>query len=88
VLGVNPIAGRAFTADEDRSGARVVVIGYGLWQRRFGGDRSVLGQTLLMNGARYEVIGVMPRGFVFRNRDAEYWIPMAFSPGWPGRASC
>jgi predicted permease len=80
VLGVNPIAGRAFTADEDRSGAQVVVIGYGLWQRRFGGNRSVLGQTLLMNGARYEVIGVMPRGFVFRNRDAEYWIPMAFSP--------
>ncbi|MCU1381517.1 MAG: hypothetical protein JWL71_214, partial [Acidobacteria bacterium] len=80
VLGVAPIAGRAFTEAEDRANAPVVVIGYGLWQRRFGGDRSAVGRTLLMNGSRYEVIGVMPRGFVFRNRDVEYWVPIAFSP--------
>src|SRR4051794_32414020 len=80
VLGVTPIAGRAFTEAEDRTGAQVVVIGYGLWQRRFGGDRSAVGQTLLMNGSRYEVIGGMPRDFVFRNRDVEYWVPIAFSP--------
>jgi putative ABC transport system permease protein len=95
VLGVSPIAGRAFTEAEDRANTHVVVIGYGLWQRRFGalrqaqgvpslsrdGDgRSAIGQDLLMNGSRYTVIGVMPRTFVFRNRDVEYWVPIAFSP--------
>ena len=80
VLGVNPIAGRTFTDEEDRTSAPVVVISYGLWQRRFGGDRSVIGQTMQMNGSRAEVIGVMPRGFVFRSRDVDYWIPIAFSP--------
>ena len=80
VLGVNPIAGRVFTDAEDRAGAHVVLISYGLWQRRFGGDRSVIGQTMLMNGNRTAVIGVMPRGFVFRNRDVDYWVPIVFSP--------
>jgi putative ABC transport system permease protein len=80
VLGVNPIAGRAFTEGEDRANAPVVVISDGLWQRRFGGDRSAIGQTMLMNGTRTQVIGVMPRGFVFRSRDDDYWIPIAFSP--------
>jgi len=80
VLGVSPIAGRTFTDEEDRSTAHVVVIGYGLWQRRFGGDRSILGQPILMNGIRYDVVGVMPRSFVFRNRDVEYWVPIALSP--------
>ena len=59
---------------------RSCVISYGLWQRRFGGDRAAIGRTMLMNGSRYEVIGVMPRAFVFRNRDVEYWVPIAFSP--------
>ena len=80
VLGVTPIAGRAFTDEENRANAQVVLIGYGLWQRRFGGDRSAIGHTVLMNGNRYEVIGVMPRGFVFRNRDVEYWVPIALTP--------
>jgi putative ABC transport system permease protein len=80
VLGVAPIAGRVFTEEENRSGAQVVVIGYGLWQRRFGGDGTVIGRTVLMNGSRYAVVGVMPRGFVFRNRDVEYWVPIAFTP--------
>jgi putative ABC transport system permease protein len=80
VLGVKPIAGRMFTDTEDRSNAQVVLISYGLWQRRYGGDRAVVGKTMLMNGSRYEVIGVMPRGFVFRDRDVDYWIPTSFSP--------
>jgi predicted permease len=80
VLGVKPIAGRTFTDAEDRSNAQVVLISYGLWQRRYGGDRAVVGKTMLMNGNRYEVIGVMPRGFVFRDRDVDYWIPTSFSP--------
>jgi putative ABC transport system permease protein len=80
VLGVNPIVGRTFMEAEDRSNVQVAVVSYGLWQRRFGGQPGIIGSPLLMNGNRYEVIGVMPRSFVFRNRDVDYWIPMAFSP--------
>ena len=80
VLGVAPLHGRAFTDQEDRARAQVVVVSYGLWQRRYGGDPNIVGRTLTMNGARYDVIGVMPRGFVFRNRDVDYWIPTSFSP--------
>ena len=75
VLGTNPIVGRIFTDAEVRDNAPVVVIGYGLWQRRFGGNRDIVGQMILMSGNRYEVIGVMPRAFVFRNRDIDYWVP-------------
>jgi predicted permease len=80
VLGVGPQRGRTFTEDENRTGAHVVVISYGLWQRRYGGDPSVVGRTVLMNDTRYEVIGVMPRSFVFRNRDVDYWVPIRLSP--------
>jgi predicted permease len=80
VLGVKPAIGRTFTDEEDRSTAQVVVISHGLWQRRYGGDASIAGKTMLMNGSRYEVIGVMPQAFVFRNRDMDYWIPTSFSP--------
>jgi len=79
VLGVKPVMGRTFTDEEDRSTAQLVIISHGLWQRRYGGDASIVGKTMLMNGSRYEVIGVMPRGFVFRNRDMDYWIPISFS---------
>jgi len=80
VLGVNPIVGRVFTEAEDRSNVQVTIISYGLWQRRFGGQPAAVGSPVLLNGNRYEVVGVMPRNFVFRNRDVDYWIPMAFSP--------
>ena len=80
VLGVQPALGRAFTEDEDRSQAPVVVLSYGLWQRRFGGDPAIVGRAVLMNGAPRTVIGVMPRGFVFRNRDLDFWAPIAMTP--------
>src|SRR5262249_38381873 len=65
VLGVTPILGRAFTPQEDvPNGPRVAIIGYGLWQRRYGGDRSIVGRTIQINGAPYEVVGVMPADFV------------------------
>lgn len=80
VLGSLPMLGRTFTEEEDRAGAPVVVISYALWQRRFAGDPAVVGRTLLMNDNRYQVIGVMPSSFVFRNRDIDYWIPTHFTP--------
>ena len=80
VLGVRTVVGRVFTADEDRAGAKVAVISHGLWQRRYGGDRDIVGRRLRLNGTAYDVVGVLPRGFVFRNRDVDYWVPTSFSP--------
>ena len=80
VLGVRPQIGRVFAAREDTNGAQVVVLSHALWQRRYGGDPGILGRTLLMSDVRYEVIGVAPKSFVFRDRDIDYWIPMRLSP--------
>ena len=64
VLGVKPLAGRTFTTDEDRpTGPPVVVLGYPLWQARYGGDPSVVGRKIMLNDVPVEVIGIMPSGF-------------------------
>jgi putative ABC transport system permease protein len=66
VLGVEPSLGRGFTADDDRPGApAVAVLTHELWQRRFGGNPAILGQTLVMNGAPHSIIGVLPARFRF-----------------------
>ncbi len=80
LLGVNPIAGRTFSADEDQPGKeRVVVLSNRLWQRRFGSDRNIVGQQLTLDGARYTVIGVMPPQFQFAPfwaTQTELWVPL------------
>jgi predicted permease len=79
-LGVRPLLGRLFTAAEDRAGmAGTLVLSYPLWQAEFGGDRRVLGRRLLLDGEPFEVIGVMPRGFSYPNREARMWMPMRFT---------
>ncbi len=79
VLGVQPILGRSFTAEEDRPGNNaVVLIGEGLWRRRFGGDPGLVGRALTLNGISCTVIGVMPESFRFP-REAEIWRPIAFT---------
>jgi len=79
VLGVKPLIGRAFNDQEDRDGARVAVISYGLWQRRYGGSPDVLGRKIDVNDTPYEVIGVMPREFYFLPaRDIDLWMPASF----------
>ena len=74
LLGVPPALGRVF---ESTSGgdadARAVVLSYGLWQSQFGGDPRVLGRSVNLNGAPYEVIGVMPPSFHFPTRDVQVW---------------
>jgi putative ABC transport system permease protein len=81
VLGAPPLLGRVFTEDEDARGVRVVVISYGLWQRRFGASPDVVGRTITLNDMRYEIIGVMPRGFYFMPaRNIDIWMPTAFPP--------
>ena len=75
VLGVQPILGRAFVPAEAEPGqANAVVLGYGLWQRRFGGAPTVIGQTLRINGDAFTVVGVMPATVNFPSR-AELWLP-------------
>ncbi len=74
ILGVNPILGRTFTPDEGRPGQPgVVVISFGLWQRRFGGDPQIIGRKLTLSGNEVTVIGVMPAGFNWYV--AEIWSP-------------
>ena len=79
ILGVAPILGRTFTADEDQPDHdQVVILSYGLWQRRFGADPNILGQTLQLNNRSRTVIGVMPKGFQFPEV-AEAWGPLALN---------
>jgi putative ABC transport system permease protein len=76
VLGVEPILGRTFQPDEDKPGAaKVTVLTYGLWQRRFGGDTSVIGRALTINGETYTVVGVLPANFQFALRPADLFLP-------------
>jgi MacB-like periplasmic core domain len=64
VLGVPPVAGRAFLPQEDQPGAApVAVIGYGLWQRRFGGSKETIGQQLVFDAKSYTIVGIAPPGF-------------------------
>ena len=80
-LGVRPMLGRNFTEEEDRvGGASVVLISHALWQRRFGGDRAIVGKTIQVDGVTREVVGVMPSGFHFPGTNDELWTPMQVDP--------
>jgi len=82
MLGVEPLLGRLFVRGEDKDGAdREVILSYRLWQRRFSGDRNVLGKPIVLDGNAYVVVGVMPRSFQFAPfwaTKAELWVPNAF----------
>ena len=76
ILGVSPLMGRDFTAGDNASGAgRVAIIGYGTWQRDFGGAADIIGQGVRINGKPATVVGVMPKGFAFPTNE-EIWIPL------------
>jgi putative ABC transport system permease protein len=80
VFGGFPVIGRGFTDTEDLpKGPQAAVISYGLWQSRFGGDRGIIGRTVLLNGAPFPVVGVLPRGFVSLP-EADVLIPMQADP--------
>src|SRR6266850_6091014 len=89
VLGVQPAVGRPFTGEEDKARSPVVVLGYDLWRRRFGGDASIIGRAILLSGVQTKVVGVMPKDFFFIDRkNSDYWVPMAFTPEqWARRQS-
>jgi predicted permease len=86
-LGVHLVRGRSFTAEEDKPGAKnVAVIGYGLWQRRFGGDPNVVGKTLVLDSQPYEIIGVAPSGLEIPNK-TEVWTPLGVDFEQAGRGA-
>ena len=78
VLGVRPALGRPFRPDEDRQGTpKVAIISDGFWQRQYGGDRGVVGRTLLLDGEPHEIVAVLPPSFRFAvyPRPVDVWLP-------------
>src|SRR5438477_1027496 len=75
ILGVSPILGHDFTADDNKPGApKVTILGYEIWQRDFNGDPNIVGQNVRINGTAATIIGVMPRNFKFPISE-ELWVP-------------
>ncbi|MGH9752319.1 MAG: ADOP family duplicated permease [Blastocatellia bacterium] len=82
MLGVGPLIGRTFSDDEARRGDDVVVLSYGFWQRRFGGDGAVLGRTLQLDNRSVTIIGVMPASFQFPDKNAQLWLLLSGDHRW------
>ena len=81
-LAVPPLLGRVFTADDTSPGAPfAVILGHGYWQRRFGGDRGIVGRMLRVDGAPVEVIGVMPPGFRLLGEEPSLYAPIQLDAG-------
>lgn len=79
-LGVGAALGRTFTDDEAEIGReKVVVLGDAMWRNRFNADPGVIGRDLRINGESWRVVGVMPSGFMFPNRDVQLYVPFAFT---------
>ncbi|MCM3901009.1 MAG: ABC transporter permease [Pyrinomonadaceae bacterium] len=96
VVGVEPILGRSFLAEEHEPGkGQVVILGHAFWQRRFGGDPNIINKTITLDGTSYTVTGVMPPGLYpvwpttsgrisFNQDEQQFWTPMSFSAKWAG----
>lgn len=81
-LGLAPLLGRNFTAQEDRpNGPKAVMLGYGLWQRAYGGEAGVIGRTLKIEGVPHSIVGVLPAGFNTVLGPGDVMLPMALPPG-------
>jgi len=77
LLGVEPVVGSTFSSEEEAAGERAALLSHGLWQRRFGGDTGILGQTISLNDQPHTVYGVMPEGFEFLIPTIDVWTPWA-----------
>ena len=78
VLGVQPLLGRSFTHNEDQPGSnKVALLSYQLWQSRYGAINDIVNRTILLNGEKYTVIGVMPSSFQFLEKEIRLWVPLA-----------
>jgi putative ABC transport system permease protein len=99
VVGVEPFIGRSFASEEHEVGkGQVVILGHALWQRRFGGDASVINRNITLDGSTYTVVGVMPPGIYpvspttsgrlnFDEQQQNFWLPMSFTASWAAARS-
>src|SRR5271157_16226 len=88
LLGVQPSIGRAFRPDEDRPGhTDFVLLSHGLWQRRFGGDKRILGKSIRLREQSCEVLGVLPAGVSVRDAEGDGWLPLGMDPYDPHSAT-
>ncbi len=78
VLGIRPVTGRTFSADETRAAgsAPLAMLGYGIWSRRFGSDPAVVGHSVDLNGIPHTIVGILPRGFRGLNGSSDVWVPL------------
>jgi putative ABC transport system permease protein len=85
LLGVTPVVGRDFSESEDQvNGPRLAILNHGLWQRRFAGDRKIVGRQIKLDGELYTVIGVMPKAFEnVLAPSAELWTPLQYDNSLP-----
>jgi putative ABC transport system permease protein len=84
LLGVQPVAGRAFRTEEDQPGhTNFVLLSHSLWQRRFGGDPAIPGTAIRLRDQNYTVVGVLPPAFSLMTRDVDLWIPLGLSASDP-----
>jgi predicted permease len=82
LLGIRPRLGRLFTAEDDSPGSQeTVILSHGYWQRRYGGDPGVIGQTLTVDGRPQEIIGVLRADLQFLDHDPELFFPFQYDPG-------
>lgn len=80
ILGASPAIGRDFRPEDDVPGAsRVAILSHGLWVRRFGAEHEIAGKEIWLDGEKFTVVGVMPRGFQFPDRQSELWVPIRFT---------
>ena len=80
LLGASSVIGRDFRPEDDVPGAsRVAILGQGLWVRRFGAERQIVGKEIWLDGEKFTVVGVMPQGFQFPDCELELWIPIRFT---------
>lgn len=90
VLGVKPMLGRTFLKQEELNGRdREVVLSYGLWKTRYGGDAQIVGRTIQINGAAYVVVGVMPQTFAWQawGPPGQLWVPVGYTKTDYGRSN-
>jgi putative ABC transport system permease protein len=84
VLAVAPERGRLFTKEEDAPGGeKVIILSHDLWKSRFGGDPSIIGKSIDVNGSKRNVIGIMPASFDFPAPDIDLWVPYQLDPASP-----
>src|SRR5690349_2646584 len=88
MLGVQPLRGRLFTAQDDKPRAEdVLIISYRLWHSWFGGDETVVGRNVQLDSRPYRIVGVLPPNFYFYSRETDLWEPFGLDPGRDYRAN-